>query len=141
MSKIAKRNGENEIGTLADFLNDGFSESRIVKVGLKDGQIPFYVGMLIGPGAPIEVVEDSTGEVAQIPTWVFKPLLDSNGKVRENVTDVMMTSHQLNGECARIFAQCERTGRKALVAIQADGQVDTRKGRRVNAYRVAEKFV
>ena len=128
---------------MSEFLADGFAESKVIKVGIKEGQYPTYVGMLVGPGQPIAVGEPDpkTGEVAMVPTWVFKPVSDKAANIRDNVTHVMMCPHQLNQEMARIYDTAKRDSKKAFVGILYNGQIDTSRGRRVNDYRIAEKYV
>jgi len=123
------------------FLDDGFAESRVIKIGGKEGQTPTYIGRLVGPGRDIEITDEKTGEIGRIPTWQFKPVVRVDGTVQENVTHVLPSPHVMNAEFGRIWDRCQREGTVALVAVAYNGQVDTRKGRRVNDYRIAEKYL
>ncbi len=127
-----------DVGAL---LADGFSEARIISIGVKEGKVPAYIGMLVGAGIPMEFKDDHTGEVSRVPTYAFKPVVDGSGKVQENVTNVIPAPHQLNQALSRILATAEKMGKRALVAIAYNGQVDTRRGQRVNDYRICEKYV
>lgn len=133
--------GEIAPTELDALLSDGFAESKIIKVGAKEGQVPAYVGKLVGPGRPIELKDDKTGEISEVPTWAFKPVTGKDGTVRENVTHVMMAPHSLNQELGRIFDTAQREGKKALVGVVYNGQLETRRGFRVNDYRIVEKYL
>ncbi len=133
--------GSFSASDVADILADGFAESRVIKVGAKPGQLPAYIGKLIGPGRAVEIKDDKTGEVSQVPTWAFKPVTAKDGGIQDNVTHVMLAPHQLHQELGRIFDTAQREGKTALVGVVYNGQVDTRKGFRVNDYRIAEKYV
>lgn len=128
---------------MAAFLADGFSESKVIKVGSKEGQYPTYIGVLIGPGKPMPVgdPDGKTGEVSMVATWVFKPVADTKANIRENVTHVMMCSMMLDQELGRIYETAQRNKKRAFLGIIYNGQIDTRKGHRVNDYRIAEKYV
>ena len=137
--------GEMSPSDVDALLQDGFAETRIIKVGAKDGQVPAYIGKLIGPGRPVPMADDKTGEVSNVPTWQFKPIAKKDGEVLENVTHVMMAPYALNQALGSIFDNTQsggkHEGKSALVGIVYNGQVDTRKGFRVNDYRIAEKYV
>jgi len=132
---------ENLDLNFAELLGDGFSESRVIKIGGKAGQVGQYIGRIVGPGRDIEIKDDKTGEVSMLPTWQFKPVVATDGSVQENVTHVLPSPHVLNAEFGRIWDRCEREKVSCLVAVAYVGQVDTRRGFRVNDYRVAEKYV
>lgn len=126
---------------MSALLADGFAEEAIISIGAKEGKVPAYIGLLTGLGTPMEFTDEKTGQVSTVPTYTFKPVTDKNGGVQENVTNVVPAPHQLHQALSRILATAEKNGKKALVGIVYNGQVDTRKGMRVNTYRIAEKYI
>jgi len=127
----------------ADFealIGDGFASIETVLFGdPSDGKLPFYIGRLIGPGAPI-IMEDS--ENSQ-PTWSFNPVTRTkDGKlgIATNVTHIIPAAYMVHAACQRVFDKCQRTGETATVGVMFMGKGKTRKGRALNQFRIFEKY-
>jgi hypothetical protein len=127
----------------ADFealIGDGFASIDTVMLGHpEDGKLPFYIGKLVGPGAPVKMSDTENEQ----PTWAFHPvtrLKDGKLGIAENVTHIVPASYMVHAACQRIFDQCERTGRTAMVGVMFVGQGKTKKGRALNQYRIFEKY-
>ena len=97
---------------------EGIKIARIVK--LDDGQ--GVRGIYMGLGANVEVHDPTTGEVRDVPTHLVE--------VRPDVMVRLIESSQLKRELAIVPPGTR-------VRIMKIGQVDTRRGRRVNDYIVA----
>ncbi len=133
----------------AGFISDGFSAIDTVVLGdpKEPGKQPLYLGLLIGPGDPIERIDDRNGEVRTQPTWAFHPMAKLGtgqfGPVR-NITHVVPASFVVNAACARIYKETtegSHKGQDAIVALAFQGQGKTRKGNVLNNFRVFEKYV
>jgi hypothetical protein len=129
------------------FIGDGFASIDTVLLGdpTQPGKQPLYMGELIGPGEPIAMGEPDpkTGEVKMQPTWAFHPMGKVDGKpgVVRNVTHVIPASHVVHHACSRIDKESKEKGLAAIVGIAFVGQGQTRKGYRLNNFRVFEKYV
>ncbi len=144
----ANTNGEDTRALMAEHLDETFStflqspDVALVDTILcgdpSDGKLPAYIGELIGPGRSIEIADIKTGEIRQLPTWTFHPML-KDGVVR-NVTHVIPSSHQLNADFGRIYDRCKTEGLVATIGVRYMGKERTRKGNQVNNYQVFERF-
>lgn len=134
--------------TFTRIIGKGFSSIDTVLLGdpNQGGKVPMYVGLLIGPGEPIEVGEPDpkTGVVNTMPTFAFHPVIDENGGTVENVTHVIPMSHVPAHACARIFREVSEggshAGMKAIVGLVYIGKGVTRKGYQLNNFRVFERY-
>lgn len=137
--------GEIAADLFARLVGDGFASIETVLLGdPADGKQAMYVGELIGPGQPIEMEPDQkTGEVRTMPTWAFHPMAKTDnggiGVVR-NVTHVIPASYVVHAAVSRIHAQLV-PGKTAQVALMFQGQGKTRRGFRLNNFRVFERYV
>lgn len=136
-SALAGFMGDDEFGDMLQ----GFSSIDSVLIGdAAEDKQPRYIGLLIGPGTPIEMEPDTrTGEVRTMKTFAFHPMTKA-GPVM-NVTHVIPASFIVANACERIHAQARDTGTKAIVGIIYDGKGKTRKGRQLNKVRIFEKYV
>jgi hypothetical protein len=118
----------------------GFSSVDSVLIGDPDeGKQARYIGLLIGPGTPIEMEADQrTGEVRSMKTFAFHPMTPT-GPVM-NVTHVIPASYIVANACERIWAQAQTDGLDAVVGIIYDGKGKTRKGRQLNKVRIFERY-
>ena len=139
--------GEIAADLFVQLVGDGFASIETVLLGSKDdGKQEMYVGELIGPGAPIEMEPDGkTGEVRTMPTWAFHPMAKTSdggiGVVR-NVTHVIPASYVVHAAVTRINTEMQsKPGKAAQVAIMFQGQGKTRRGFRLNNFRVFERYV
>jgi hypothetical protein len=137
---------DTSMDEFAGFVGDGFASIDSVLLGdPEDGKQTKYMGELIGPGADIEMEADQkTGEVRSMRSWAFHPMSKTeNGSVGvvRNVTHIIPSSYQIHAACSRIFETCQREKKTAIVALIYAGQTKTRKGYRLNQYRVFEKYV
>lgn len=140
-------NGEIATDLFAKLVGEGFASIETVLLGSKDdGKQEMYVGELIGPGAPIEMEPDSkTGEVRTMPTWAFHPMAkDNNGGIGvvRNVTHVVPASYVIHAALQRVHTEVlNKQGQVAQVALMYQGQGKTRRGYRLNNFRVFERYV
>lgn len=137
--------GELAADVFAQLVGDGFASIETVLLGdPTEGKQGVYVGELIGPGTPIEMEPDpKTGEVRTMPTWAFHPMAKTAsggiGVVR-NVTHVIPSSYVIHAALQRVYAAVA-PGKVAQVAMMYQGQGKTRRGFRLNNYRVFERYV
>ncbi len=150
---LATKNGNGDMtvkgsympSDLEEFIlkDGGFAQVDTVLIGdPADGKVPYYLGKLIGKGADIDILNE--GKVNKLPTWAFHPMVKSeNGMIgsAENVTQVIPAPHVLNAHLLRIYAESEKRGADAIVAVFAKPKMKTRKGNPLNDYSVFEKYV
>lgn len=122
----------------------GFVEDTVIKVGNPDtGGVPYYAGMLIGPGPDIEL---SDGE-GTMPTWLFHPLdVDkTTGTIRgvnKGAVHTVICSANLDAACKRAQAlkQASADGsgktKDVSMAIAFQGVGKNRKGLPLNMFKV-----
>jgi hypothetical protein len=131
----------------ADFIGEGFAQIETVIFGDEEdgnGKCSRYVGQLIGRGAPIERIDQGTGEVRQQKTFAFHPMTRTEGGeigAAMNVTHVIPASYMMAAACDRILDVAEREKKTAIVGMLYRGQVKTRAGFRVNDIAIFEKYV
>lgn len=129
---------------LEEFLQQdgGFAQIDTVMVGdPADGKIPRYLGKLVGPGQDIEI--DNNGKVSKLPTWAFHPMARIDGKIGvvENVTQIVPSPYVLNAALARVYSECQKNNKSAIVAVFYKGKGKTRKGNPLNEFGLFEKYV
>jgi hypothetical protein len=118
---------------------EGFSIIDTLMIGdPTDGKVAAYCGEMVGPGEPV-MVETPDGKENTLPTWIFKPVTKTG--VAANVTHVIPASHQVHAACARIYKHSTDNNLKAQVIISFLGRTKTAKGRSLNQFRVAEKYL
>jgi hypothetical protein len=118
IAPVTAPNYQQFVETVDESWLEGIKIERIVTLDAGQGVRGAYLG--IGP--TVEVSDPVTGEVRDLPTHRVA--------VRDNVVVRLLESSQLKRELAVIKPGTQ-------VRIIKLGQVDTRKGRRVNDYIVA----
>ena|SRR5712691_1905828 len=122
---------------------EGFARIDTVMIGHPDdGKFPYYIGRIVGPGEPIEIQDDGKKSILQ--TWSFHPMVKmADGRIgaAENITHIVPASYMIHAACARIFANCQRDKKTAIVGLEYEGKGKTRKGRPLNQFKVYEKYL
>lgn len=132
---------------VADFLIQGFSEERVIKIGNPEKQgVIAYIGQLIGPGPDIELNKLASAkrddELPQaIPTWAFNPIDPKTLQPIEQITHVVLCPNQLDAACKRLMALKQTRGGEIIAFIKWDGMGQNRLGQPLNKYRVAHKSI
>ena len=130
-----------------DFIGAGFAQVETVVFGDEadgTGKCARYVGQLVGAGAPIERINDKSGEVSTQKTFAFHPLVknaDGTFGAAVNVTHVIPASYMMAAGLDRIMAEATKNGKQAIVGMLYRGQVKTRSGFRVNDIGIFEKYI
>lgn len=133
---------------LANFINAGFSEERVIKIGdpSKGDAVMAYTGELIGPGPDITLndiaAKDRDQDQKTIPTWCFHPIDARTLKPIYSVTHTIISPHDLNAKCMRLQAlKMAHPECRVQAAIIWEGKFENRLGQPLHKYRSAHRLV
>lgn len=118
----------------------GFIEAVNLKIGdPKKGNIPLYLGELIGPGADIELKDDG----GTMPTWQCHPVILKDGALVVDTTQIhnVIASSQLDAGFKQAAQLAATTGKKVQVGCEWITKGENRDGQPLNIFRICSRTV
>ena len=139
---------DGEIANIDDLFTTGFAEVRTLKVGDPSigGNIPAYVGLLLGEGPPVPVeAPESTKEAPkynELRTFLFHPVNSKTLEPNEQVKHRVITSSKLAQELTRILGEAARAEKGAIAGFMWTGKIPVKGGKQqMNDFRIFEKYI
>lgn len=120
----------------------GFIEAVTLKVGdPSKGNIPVYLGELIGPGADIELKDSKDG--ASMPTWQCHPVILIDGKLTVDTKQIhnVIASAQLDAGFKQAAQLAVTSGKKVQVGCEWVAKGENRDGQPLNIFRICSRTV